>query len=563
VFHASFNRPRAELRYTLVITFPDGDIHSFPVGDAAITVGRSPATAIRVAEDGVSRQHCVISPASGRLVVLDQGSTNGTFVNGALVRQARLNDGDVVQVGSTRIRVQAHATADEAASPRPPALPMQYDDDDVTTETFEVPVGTSHFVQRLAERLACSEGAVSAAELVLDTVTDVIPVDRAYIFTRQLAKPSSGAEVLASKSRHRKEVTGELDLAIPERVLKTLADDPHLVSAAETTAAVRATLSDRTSGPVLCAPMRHGGEAFGALYLDALTLPEWAQSAEMFGFLSSAGALAALAIGRARLQAAQNLGQRLAKRTSDPGGSPAPAVAETSRREAEALRRKQRATADAALSLLRGIVPVVERLDQELGLVERGLPAGSEEAARVVAAAARVGDVRDAVADVAALVELEAGTRAVARDPVNAAALLERAVRMHEPAARDAGVGLTLGVVDAGIDVLADRELLGRVLHHLVTHAVGAAGRGGRVLLSGQRRAGAVELTVADTGHGVPPSKAESFFSPDASAQPETRRGGVELYLCALAVKALGGTLRVTGPSGNNRLVLALPSVAK
>ena len=42
----------------------------------------------------------------GRFVVYDMGSSNGTHVNGTKVSQQVLNNGDLVQVGSTKFRFE-------------------------------------------------------------------------------------------------------------------------------------------------------------------------------------------------------------------------------------------------------------------------------------------------------------------------------------------------------------------------------------------------------------------------------------------------------------------------
>lgn len=572
MFHASFNRPRTELRYSLVITFPDGEVHAFPVGEAAITIGRSPATAIRVPEDGVSRQHCVISPAGGRLIVLDQGSTNGTFVNGALIRQARLNDGDVVQVGSTRIRVQAKPVDDgqKIARPTRPEDGVESDADEITTQTYEIPIGTANVVQRLAERLAASDGAVSAAELVLDAVTEVIPVDRAFIITRRPGRHGVVADVLASKTKvPTREATADLDVEVPERLLTTICGDPNLVTAAETTAAARAALSKRISGPILCAPLRQGGEAFGALYLDALTLPEWAQNDEMLGFLSSVGALAALAISRARLHAELNLERRLAtqQRQRLAQGEAAEVEPlgkglerELAEREIDALRKQRRVTAAAALSFLNDIGPRVEETSSRLGIIGRALTDGSDEEIYLLEATAELGGIVQAVKDVATLVELESGTLVLETRQFNAAELLERAVRSLEAKAGEQGVTLRLGSIEGGLQVVADPQVLTRALNHLICDALKHLRRGGRIVLSLRRHAATVEIVVADTGATVDQSSSEEIFEFDGTDPLfDGRIGSVELYFCKLAAEAHGGTLRLTGTDGNHRVVLALP----
>jgi hypothetical protein len=79
----------------------------FPLaGDA--TIGRDAGNSIALAMDStVSRSHAVISPEDGGFVIRDQGSSNGTFVNGARVTESPLSPGDEVSIGGTRFRFEA------------------------------------------------------------------------------------------------------------------------------------------------------------------------------------------------------------------------------------------------------------------------------------------------------------------------------------------------------------------------------------------------------------------------------------------------------------------------
>ena len=63
-------------------------------------IGRDPNQAqIKVDDTRVSSRHMWIGPREGRVVVIDQGSTNGTFLNTLgteRVRDVALNPGDTV-----------------------------------------------------------------------------------------------------------------------------------------------------------------------------------------------------------------------------------------------------------------------------------------------------------------------------------------------------------------------------------------------------------------------------------------------------------------------------------
>lgn len=76
----------------------------FVVG-RGLAIGRDDANDIVLADGVVSGRHARIVPPA---TVVDDGSTNGTFINAARVRgRATLGDGDLLQVGSTVFRFES------------------------------------------------------------------------------------------------------------------------------------------------------------------------------------------------------------------------------------------------------------------------------------------------------------------------------------------------------------------------------------------------------------------------------------------------------------------------
>lgn len=72
-------------------------------------VGRGTENLIRLdADTTVSSRHATLASRPDGLWVEDEGSTNGTFVNGARVTSARLlQPGDVIRIGHTDLLVEA------------------------------------------------------------------------------------------------------------------------------------------------------------------------------------------------------------------------------------------------------------------------------------------------------------------------------------------------------------------------------------------------------------------------------------------------------------------------
>jgi hypothetical protein len=71
-------------------------------GDRVI-VGRLQGCDICLADANVSRRHAELCLMDGDWFVADLDSTNGTMLNGEPVTRARLRDGDVVEIGVTRL----------------------------------------------------------------------------------------------------------------------------------------------------------------------------------------------------------------------------------------------------------------------------------------------------------------------------------------------------------------------------------------------------------------------------------------------------------------------------
>src|SRR5689334_14200926 len=76
-----------------------------PISDKPITIGRHSSNMIVLQDGMASRYHCVIEKSPEGLRVRDLDSSNGTRVNGQVIKSWRLGDGDVVQIGRSSITV--------------------------------------------------------------------------------------------------------------------------------------------------------------------------------------------------------------------------------------------------------------------------------------------------------------------------------------------------------------------------------------------------------------------------------------------------------------------------
>ena len=79
----------------------DGERH--PIDKRVTVIGRAQDCDIRLSDANVSRRHAEVRQEETSYWIVDLGSTNGMEVNGRRLRQAKLEDGDRVTLGSTDV----------------------------------------------------------------------------------------------------------------------------------------------------------------------------------------------------------------------------------------------------------------------------------------------------------------------------------------------------------------------------------------------------------------------------------------------------------------------------
>ncbi len=94
------------------------DPQTLPVGtvvklEPVLTVGRSEENSLCLRDRFVSSRHAVIQQANSRYRIRDEGSTNGTFVNGQRIAgDVTLKSGDRVEIGASTFEFREHSSND-------------------------------------------------------------------------------------------------------------------------------------------------------------------------------------------------------------------------------------------------------------------------------------------------------------------------------------------------------------------------------------------------------------------------------------------------------------------
>ncbi|MDZ4064952.1 MAG: DUF3662 and FHA domain-containing protein [Coriobacteriia bacterium] len=95
---------RRQTAITDIATVTVGDMnHDVALRGEQVIIGRLSDAQIRLTDANVSRRHAAFIHLEDGWAIEDLDSTNGTLVNGRPVTRARLHDGDVVEIGLTRL----------------------------------------------------------------------------------------------------------------------------------------------------------------------------------------------------------------------------------------------------------------------------------------------------------------------------------------------------------------------------------------------------------------------------------------------------------------------------
>ncbi len=108
------------MKVSLVVASGVHEGKVIPISAARFLIGRDAHCQLRPASQAVSKQHCAFLIKDGRVSVRDFGSTNGTVVNGHVVKdqEAAVAHGDSIKVGPLDFTLRVDAGVADAPAPK-------------------------------------------------------------------------------------------------------------------------------------------------------------------------------------------------------------------------------------------------------------------------------------------------------------------------------------------------------------------------------------------------------------------------------------------------------------
>ena len=217
----------------------------------------------------------------------------------------------------------------------------------------------------------------------------------------------------------------------------------------------------------------------------------------------------------------------------------------------EAFRRQRSFVADAShelrtpLTLLRGNAEILQ--------LKTGAALSAADSLALAEIIRQTGDIERLIGDLSTLARMDEGRLELQPTAVDVGRLLQTLAENATTLAGSKPLKISLDV-EPDLRVLADEARLRELLLALVDNAVRYTPAGGSIVLRGIGNTSHVELSVSDTGPGIPPQHIdrvfERFHRVDASRSREEGGSGLGLAIARAIAEAHGGTVAASSPEG-------------
>lgn len=278
---------------------------------ASNTLGRGESSTVRLDDALVSRSHAEIHHTTeGRYIIVDLGSSHGTYVGGKRVPDYVLSDGDEIIIGASRFVFRDDAPEKLGAA----VVSITADDTKPWTEIDALGSTSEGFpqaddlrdagelrrlygrlraVHEVNEALAVEGDIDTLLEKTIDVAFRLLNADRAVIL---LADPKTGWPVPRLAKQRAQDLRGmTLSRTLLQEVLATKRGLLFSDGASDVRFGKAESVVAQGIRSAMCVPMLHANELLGVMYLDSLMAANVFTKQDLDVFMGVAGQ-AALAI---------------------------------------------------------------------------------------------------------------------------------------------------------------------------------------------------------------------------------------------------------------------------
>jgi pSer/pThr/pTyr-binding forkhead associated (FHA) protein len=181
----------------LILSLDNQVLAEYNMTKERYTIGRLPDNDVRIDNPAVSGHHSLIINILNDSFLEDLNSTNGTYVNGKLIKKHALQHGDVITIGHHQLRFSDQQ--------------VQEPEQDEFEKTMVIPSGQQDAEQlAMAEKAADAAAAAAAADAAADAAASVRldPEEAAPLTDAEPPSPPSTHEETAAPVAHTSTTTG-------------------------------------------------------------------------------------------------------------------------------------------------------------------------------------------------------------------------------------------------------------------------------------------------------------------------------------------------------------------
>jgi len=286
-----------------------------------ISIGRSEDNDLPLPDPFSSGHHALIYPSDGKFVIRDNGSKNGTFLNGKKIQgEVELKKGDEVLIGSTRLlfdkELSSNVEMTEVVSPSRNVNTildlrevLQKPDVETTLQGITSPADLIRIksdykslavLNEVSRALVLHQPLNELLERVMELISEYVPMDRGVLMIKEGNPPQLIPKVIRinNKSLTQKKIQ------VSQSIINLVLDKHSSVLTTDALADPRFMMKDSviksSIHSAMCVPLWNNREIIGVIYSDRISLVDQFTKEDL-RLLTLLSNLAAVKIENARL----------------------------------------------------------------------------------------------------------------------------------------------------------------------------------------------------------------------------------------------------------------------
>jgi len=306
---------------TLYVYPKQGDGFSFPLKDKQVLLGRSADNDIPIPDPFSSGHHALIVPSESGFAVRDNGSKNGTFVNGKKIAGlTELKEGDEILIGSVRIlfdkALQTNVEVTDGPAPTTnintviPFKDILASPTSRTTVQAAIPISEVDQVKaenkmfsvlsEVSKALVLHKPLGELLEYIMDLISEHLSMDRGVLMLKEGNPLQLIPKVIRVNNKHLQNqkflVSKSIINMAFEQSLAVLTSDASL----DPRFKGRESIISSGIHSAICVPLYNNKEVIGIVYADRISLLQEFREDDL-RLLTLLSNLAAVKIENARL----------------------------------------------------------------------------------------------------------------------------------------------------------------------------------------------------------------------------------------------------------------------